>query len=403
MAFDITKLNKSSFRGIPFSTKDDERSGGQRLTDHSFINGGTKTESNGVNNDIFKISAYIGGDDYLTQKEALREAFEDITSGVLVDKFHGTHEVYVSTWSIKETITQFGKATIDITFKKAENQVIVDSDIVYTVSVREEAIANFEEDFDNEVGEELTDSIADDLVEFWESILDIIKFLEDVKDTLQDIKSQIGRTISQVKTAILSIESLTDDISNIWNSFDAVLDTDLFGSTEQKSFSNNLREILEQSSTKIFINAAQETANLQSKLYINTAIAGLTETSIKNLENVEFETGDDLGSVKDDILTIMEILEANIVIEDDASIEKIVTKQNLLDKYQLSKREFIEFYTQKYSGLQVLKDNDIVATTDILNLTMDKYSDINRVDEVLINNDIVDPFFINGTIKLLDR
>ena len=48
--FDIAKLNKSSFRGVPFYTDDVDLSGGQRLTDHSFINGGTKTESNGVNN-----------------------------------------------------------------------------------------------------------------------------------------------------------------------------------------------------------------------------------------------------------------------------------------------------------------------------------------------------------------
>ena len=274
---------------------------------------------------------------------------------------------------------------------------------MYTVSVREEAIANFEEDFDNEVGEELTNSIADNLVDFWNSILDVIKFLEDVLGAIQDIKSQIGRAISKMKTAILSIESLTSDIINILGSFDYALDIGLFGADEQKSFTNNLREILEQSSLKTFENKAQETVNIQSKLYINTVIAGINETSIKNLENVEFETGDDLGSVKDDTLMIMEILESDIIIEDDASIEKIVIKQNLLDKYQLSKREFVQLYTQKYSGLQVLKDNDIVATTDILNLTMEKYSDINRVDEVLINNDIVDPFFINGTVKLLDR
>jgi len=403
LSFDITQLNQSSFRGIPFYTRDDELSGGQRLTDHKFINGGTKTESNGIENGVFKISAYIGGNDYLTQKQALREAFEDITSGTLIDKFYGIQQVYVDKWSIKESIARFGRADIEVTFKLAENQVVEDFDIVYSVNVREEAIFNFINDFDNKIGDELRNTIIGDIIDFWNDILDIIKFIEDVGDTLQDIKTAIGRIIAKIKTAILSIESLSEDIVNIWTSFDEVLDTDLFGADEQKSFTNTLREIIEQSIDEAFINTAETTANIQSQTYINTVVAGLTQTSIKNLENIDFNTGDDLGSVKDDVLSIMEILEKSVIVDSDNPIDEIVIKQNLLDKYHLAKREFIQFYTQKYSGLQNLKDNTIVATIDILNLTMEKYINIERVDEVLINNDIVDPFFINGDLKLLDR
>jgi len=96
-------------------------------------------------------------------------------------------------------------------------------------------------------------------------------------------------------------------------------------------------------------------------------------------------------------------LEADIDFRIDSPIDEIVYKQNLLDKYHLSRVEFIQFYTQKYSGLQDLIDNNIVATTDALNLTMIKYLDISRVEQVLINNDIVDPIFISGNILLLER
>ena len=403
MAFDINKLNNSSFRGIPFYTREDNTSGGQRLTDHTFINGGTRTESNGLKPEPIKIKAYIGGDDYLTQKEALKKAFRDITPGILITKFNETHTVLVDTWVFNEKITAFGKAEIDITFKIEKNNLVEDFDLVFTATARDEAILNFEQDFDNEIGEDLTDAVSNDIIEFWNDILDVIKFLEDVKGDLQSIKDQIGGIISQIKVAILSIDSLTTDIENIWTSFDDVLDFNLFSPDEQKSSTNILRNIIEDSANLIFLNAAQETANEQSQLYINTVVAGLTESAIKNLENIEFSTGDDLGSVKDDILTIYELLEKSIVIKDSSSIDEIIAKQELINKYQIAKREFIEFYTQKYSGLQELKEVDIVATTDILNLTMEKYNDISRVDEVLVNNNIVDPFFISGTLELLDR
>lgn len=401
--FDINKLNKSSFRNIPFYTREDELSGGNRLTDHSFINGGTKTESNGVKNNVFKINGYIGGDNYLDQKKALKNAFEDITAGTLIDKFYGVQTVYVDSWSIKETIKRLGRAELEITFRKAENNVVEDFDIVYNIDVRADAVINFEQDFNNKIGNDLVNDVASDIAAFWDKVLDIVKFLEDQRDIAQNIKQNIGGTILNIKTTILSIESLVLEIQNIWTSFDEILDTSLLGRDEQKSFTNTLRTIIEEKSAEVYINEAQKEISKQSQTYINLVIAGLTQTAIKNLENIDFSTGDDFGSVKDDVLTILELLEKSIEVDSTKSIEEIAIKQSLLNNYHLSKRTFIQFYTQKYSGLQNLKDKNITATTNALNLTMELYTDISRVDEVLVNNDIVDPIFINGNIKLLDR
>jgi len=404
MAFDITQLNQSSFRGIPFYTREEDFSSGQRLTDHKFINGGTLTESNGIESGVFKITGYIGGDNYLTQKNALIEAFKNIESGTLIDKFYGTLDVYVDKYSIKESIRRFGQADIEVTFKLATNEVIEEFEIVYTADVRAESIANFTNEFDNKIGLDLLDKVSNNIIDFWKEIEEIIKFVSDTNEAIKDIKTEIGRTISRVKTNILNVTSLAEDIERTWTSFDGITNTDLFGVEEQKSFTNNLRSTIEQSTTEAeTTNFAEAIANRQTQTYIYAVIAGLTQTSIVNLENVDFDTGDDFGSVKDDVLTIFTYLEADIDFSIDSPITEIVYKQNLLDKYHLSRVEFIQFYTQKYSGLQSLIDNDIVATTDALNLTMIKYLDISRVEQVLINNDIVDPIFISGNILLLER
>jgi len=398
--FDITKLSQSSFRGIPFYTRDDDLSGGQRLTDHSFINGGTKTESNGVQNNTIKISGYIGGDNYLTQKEALKEALENITSGILVSKFYGEIEVFVDSWSIKESIKAFGQAEIDFTFKKAQNNVIEESLIVYTADARPEALEYFQEEFENEAGVEVNKTITQEAIGFLEEIEGAVKFVKDDIGVMRNIVDQIGRMKTRLANDILDIVSISDDIQDLWEAFDEVLDFDITSVLDQKSFTNTLRKSIEEPKTSTY--EAQSIAYQSAQVYKNTIIAGSLQTAIKNLANVDFTIGDDFGSVKDDILTIFDLLESGISYSAD-EINKIIINQNLVDKYQISRREFIQFYTERFSSLQTLNDNEIVSTTDAITLTIERYNDITRIDEVLTNNGLVDPIFINGTVKLLDR
>jgi len=399
--FDIKKLNQSSFRGVPFYTKDDELSGGQRLTDHSFINGGTLTESNGLKNNTIKVSGYIGGDNYLDQKQAIKQALEDTSSGILIDKFHGKIEVYVDTWSIKESISKIGMATVDITFKKATNKLKKTKEILYTVDVRPAAIANFKKSFYPAIGDLLRNSVVDDITKMWGKVEDGIKFLEDTRDFSQNIKSKVGNIIGTVKGDIISVDSLANEIVSIWANFDDVTNLKLFSSTSQKNYTSSLREMAEANSIRTSNNYAEAKALEASKAYQNCVIAGMIHTAIKNLEYVNFSTGDDFGSCKDDILRVMELLENDII--NNGDIGDTVAKQDLLDKYQESRKEFISFYTAKFSKLQNLKTDRVSITTDIFQYTMDKYNDISRVDEVLDNNSIVNPIFISGDIVVLSR
>ncbi len=399
--FDIKKLNKSSFRGVPFYTKDDELSGGQRLTDHSFINGGTLTESNGLKNNTFKISGYIGGDNYLDQKQALKQALEDTTSGILVDKFHGKVEVYVDSWSIKESISKIGMAAVEITFKKATNKLKKTKEILYAVDVRPAAIENFKQSYNPAIGAELRKKIESEITQMWGKVEDGIKFLEDTRDFSQNIKSKVGATIATVKGAIISVDSLANEIVNIWSSFDEVTDLKLHNSSSLSNYTSSIRDIAVSTSLKTSNNYAEAKALEASKAYTYCTVVGMVHSAIKSLEYVEFSTGDDFGSVKDDILTTMDILEKEIVNSGD--INKIVSKQELLNKYQESRKEFIFFYTAKFSKLQNLSTDNIIATTDIFQYTMNKYGDIGRADEVLDNNSIVDPIFVSGNIEVLSR
>ena len=111
----------------------------------------------------------------------------------------------------------------------------------------------------------------------------------------------------------------------------------------------------------------------------------------ENLEDIVFSSGDNFGSTKQDVLNILNILEKN-------------TNDNiLLNNLRNYKYRYITYITQKYSNLQNLEDLQQNSTIDIFNLSLDKYQNISRVDEIIQNNSIVDPFFINQNLKVLNR
>ena len=400
MLFDEKELYKSSFRGIEFFTKEDAHSGGQRLTDHSFINGGTLTESNGVENNTIKISGYIGGDDYLKTKQALKEAFEIIEPGILIDRFNGEIEVFVDKWSIKESATSIGMATIDVTFKKSKNKVEKKVKTNFNVDMRSVAIENFRANYSTDFGDEIMNDVASMASSVFEKMEDAVKFLEDVRDESQELKSKIGGAIHSVKRVILETESLIDNIVDIWSSFDEVFDLKLFGDDEQKSFTNSIRDIAVKSDIKETGNYAIDSANRNFIALNNMIVAGILYSSIKNLENITFSTGDDFGSVKDATLECFEILERTTKSRDN--IYTLTATQNAVNTYQLARRKFIDFSIEKFSSLQEKKEQLVEQTTNIFSLSINSYKDIKRTEEIMKNNQIVDPLFISGKLEMLD-
>ena len=70
--FDIATLNSSTFRDVRFYTTKDVNTGGQRLAKHSFINGGTKTVSSGLQDDSFTVEQRIQITSYSIVPIALR-------------------------------------------------------------------------------------------------------------------------------------------------------------------------------------------------------------------------------------------------------------------------------------------------------------------------------------------
>ena len=134
-------------------------------------------------------------------------------------------------------------------------------------------------------------------------------------------------------------------------------------------------------------------------------VSVLNQIAIVSLEQITFTTGDDFGSVKDDTLSIYETLENQLSSQTNSSlnIDKIINFQNFSENLKTQRSEFISFYTKKYSGLQSLQNDNVMFANDLLNYTMIKYNDITRINEIMQNNNIVDPIFVKGTLQVLKK
>ena len=402
--FDITTLNSSTFRDVRFYTIKEVNTGGQRLAKHSFINGGTKTVSSGLQDDSFTVECFVAGDNYIEEKNALKSALNVIGSGTLIDRFYGEIEVNVDNFTITEDREKYGRADFKIVFLKADNKPLEVIELLVVKDITDDSFNNFENNFENNFGDEAVTGLVSSLTIFLESIDETIAFLDDNLQVVKDLKVTIGKNISNLRTSIISIESLVTDMKATLTGFINVFAVGVFDSDKHKQFVNSIKNAQD----ALIIETddeVQKIINKQAFLYGSTMTIVLNQIAIVSLEEITFTTGDDFGSVKNDTLAIYETLENELSSQTSSTlnIDKIIDFQNFLENLKTQRSEFISFYTKKYSALQSLQNDDVVFTNDLLNYTMLKYNDISRINEIMANNNIVDPIFVKGTLQVLNK
>jgi len=84
------KLQKASFRGIPFFMKSADTQVGRRINTHEFpYRDDAEVEDMGKAARGFSVSAFVIGNDYIEKRDALIEALEKRGSGILVHPYYG--------------------------------------------------------------------------------------------------------------------------------------------------------------------------------------------------------------------------------------------------------------------------------------------------------------------------
>lgn len=126
--FNGKRLIGASFRGVPFHVEESDRSGGRRLVTHKFpFRNDPFVEDVGRDAREFKITGYVIGDDYLTQRDALLAALEDDNAGpgTLVHPYYGIKRAMCGPMSVRESRVEGGMATFTMAFTETPLQAPV--------------------------------------------------------------------------------------------------------------------------------------------------------------------------------------------------------------------------------------------------------------------------------------
>jgi prophage DNA circulation protein len=123
---DGRKMIGGSFRGVPFFVESSEISGGRRAQTHEFpFRDDPFVEDLGRKARGFRFDAYVIGDDYLTQKDALLAALETEGPGELVHPYHGLLRAIALAFTVRTSRSDGGMATFAIDFAETPLQAPV--------------------------------------------------------------------------------------------------------------------------------------------------------------------------------------------------------------------------------------------------------------------------------------
>ena len=114
------KYLPGSFRGVPFEVESTNLQGGRRGPLHEYPQEDTPwKEDMGRKGRTYPITAFVLGDDYLTKRNALKDALEKGGTGALVHPTYGKVNVDVDTFDISESTASTNQARFTITFQES--------------------------------------------------------------------------------------------------------------------------------------------------------------------------------------------------------------------------------------------------------------------------------------------
>ncbi|WP_086733829.1 DNA circularization protein [Erythrobacter colymbi] len=118
------QYQQGSFRGAPFRTESEERTGGRRVVSHEFPGRDDPvTEDLGARAKTFSIDCHVIGAEFMAARDALVTALEAAGPGLLVHPQYGRMMVVVFDYACSTTTDEGGIARFRITFGEAGQAV----------------------------------------------------------------------------------------------------------------------------------------------------------------------------------------------------------------------------------------------------------------------------------------
>lgn len=402
------ELKTASFRGIPFETKgislSRSKKGGVREIPQSDK---PTFQDLGNTGKQFQVECFFISDDYITDRDDFIAALVETGPGSLVTPTHGTiSNAFPTQWTEIENVNENGgRAQFNVTFvevlapagavqsQNTEQQIADDLD-----NAEQNIIDDFTDNVDYENPAEQSQGLADfnsalssikGEIQTIVDAADISEFLALV-DTLENSVSsllssgQIATLISGytrlIRYPAKAIQKVSSIISTINNFISDALS--LFDSSLDKSLSKNQGHLAEalSSAALLTLNEFANNGEFTSRKEAVNAINEIDSTfedirdSLDIIEN-EFDTLNSQDQYR----------QSEDTAQDRTEITTLVV-QSLLDKS---------------FSLSIEKSIVLITPKPLLLLAWELYGDIDKIDELIDVNSIIDPTLITAGTRII--
>jgi prophage DNA circulation protein len=198
------QLQKASFRNVPFEVESDDATFGRRVEVHEYPQRDMPyAEDLGRKARERNLTAFVIGDDYMTQRDNLLAAFEKAGSGELVHPYYGRMVVTVTDVRVSHSFRDGGMCSFQISFVEA-------GELAYPAAVNAtstQSLLAADEVEVTVVNTFTADFSVDNLPEF---------AVQDAFDTMNDALSVVDNALAGASVILSNpLSLLSDDLANL--------------------------------------------------------------------------------------------------------------------------------------------------------------------------------------------
>lgn len=392
MIIDGRRMVGASFRGAPFLVRESERSGGRRIVKHKF-----PLRDDGFGEDLgradrsFRVEAYVIGDDYLTKRDALLTALEDVAGpGELVHPYHGRRVVIGETFSLRETTEDGGVAWFSIDFYETPAQAPTPTIVVDMVSQLDSTAdaanaateAEFVETFDTEGMASFAVASASDALATASEALG--GALAPLVTESQELAAMNGR----IQVLVAQADALVRSPAEVLPAFREVIEG--LASTASAAPEAMMSALLDTYEQTIGVVIDAITATRARERDNQAAIVGalrrtLLAEAARLAPRVPFASTEDASAARDRIGELLEEQEAGA---DDTAYPALV---------ELRSQVFRALPGDSFATVVVVTKNVPIPS---LVLAYQLYGSVNAETDIIARNAVRHPGFVSGDLKV---
>ncbi|MDH5633603.1 MAG: DNA circularization N-terminal domain-containing protein [Gammaproteobacteria bacterium] len=386
------QLRPASFRGVAFRYEETDTELGRRNHLHEYPDRDLPyVEDLGRKAKTFSIEAYVIGDDYMAQRDALEAALDAEGPGELIHPRYGARNVSVTAARVRETTRQGRMAVFSITFTEAGNRS-EPSATTATDKQTQSAAGGLATAAENE----LADNFDIDGQPGWVSL--------GVTDTLNSFTSQLNQVQGMIAGPGNAVADFTGAITRFENELTGLLQTPAALATNitslvaaLESLPGNVANSLQVYETLFDFSVAAPAANTAAAqtlvrsqqqlvhLVKVAAVAGAARVS----SQIPFDSSAEALAARDWLLAAMDSL-ANYT----DPVTGLPADDGEYDALSALRHAVVEDLNTRAAKLPQIVSHTLNHYVPAVVLAWDLYGDAERGDEIVARNHVARPGFL---------